>query len=141
MCHADLAARAGRLSFPLPSVLGHVSAVTNVLRSANGSTVAVFGAGAFGISAVLGLRLTGAAQEIAVDILLGRASAEGDMRCGERTGSISREPRQRARLRGARLTHREHRIRAPSIPPLVELYQRGQLPVESIVTSFDFARS
>lgn len=45
-----------------------VSAATRVLRPTPGSRVAVFGAGAVGMSALMGLGLTGAAQIIAIDI-------------------------------------------------------------------------
>ncbi len=45
-----------------------VSAVTTVLRPAPGSCVAVFGVGAVGMSALMGLGLTGAARIIAVDV-------------------------------------------------------------------------
>ena len=45
-----------------------VSAVTAVLRPAPGARVAVFGAGAVGLSAIMGLGLTGAAQIIAIDV-------------------------------------------------------------------------
>ena len=49
-----------------------VSAVTNVLRPDPGDRVAVFGAGAVGLSAIMGLRLTGATQVIAIDVHPGR---------------------------------------------------------------------
>ena len=49
-------------------VMTGVGAATLVLRPAPGDRVAVFGAGAVGLSAVMGLKLTGAAQIIAVDI-------------------------------------------------------------------------
>jgi aryl-alcohol dehydrogenase len=45
-----------------------VSAATTVLCPRPGDRVAVFGAGAVGLSAIMGLRLTGAAQIIAVDV-------------------------------------------------------------------------
>ena len=45
-----------------------VSAVTTVLRPAPGARVAVFGVGAVGLSAIMGLGITPAAQIIAVDI-------------------------------------------------------------------------
>lgn len=45
-----------------------VCAATDVLRPANGDRVAVFGAGAVGMSALMGLALTGAARIIAVDV-------------------------------------------------------------------------
>ena len=45
-----------------------VNAVHNVLRPAGGDRVAVFGAGSVGLSAVMGLALTGASQVIVVDI-------------------------------------------------------------------------
>ena len=45
-----------------------VGAATEVLRPARGSQVVVFGAGAVGVSALMGLRSTGAAQVIAVDV-------------------------------------------------------------------------
>ncbi len=45
-----------------------VSAVTNVLRPGPGSRIAVFGVGAVGMSVLMGLGLTGAAQIIAVDV-------------------------------------------------------------------------
>ena len=49
-------------------VMTGVGAATLVLKAAPGDRVAVFGAGAVGLSAVMGLKLTGAAQIIAVDI-------------------------------------------------------------------------
>ena len=49
-------------------VMTGVGAATLVLRPAPGDRVAVFGAGAVGLSAVMGLKLTGAAQIVAVDI-------------------------------------------------------------------------
>ena len=49
-----------------------VSAATAVLRPAPGARVAVFGAGAVGLSAIMGLGLTGAAQIIAIDVQPGR---------------------------------------------------------------------
>ena len=51
-----------------------VSTATNVLRPSAGDRVAVFGAGAVGLSAIMGLRLTPAAQVIAIDIHPGRLS-------------------------------------------------------------------
>lgn len=52
-----------------------VCAATDVLKPRNGDRVAVFGAGAVGMSALMGLALTGATQIIAVDIHPGRLSA------------------------------------------------------------------
>ncbi len=49
-----------------------VSAATAVLRPAAGARVAVSGAGAVGLSAIMGLGLTGAAQIIAIDVHPGR---------------------------------------------------------------------
>jgi len=45
-----------------------VSAVLDVLRPKGGDRVAVFGAGAVGMSALMGLALTGASQVIAIDV-------------------------------------------------------------------------
>lgn len=45
-----------------------VSAVTSVLRPGPGARVAVFGVGAVGLSAIMGLAITGATEIIAVDI-------------------------------------------------------------------------
>lgn len=45
-----------------------VNAALNVLRPEPGARVAVFGAGAVGLSALMGLRLTAAAQVIAIDV-------------------------------------------------------------------------
>ncbi len=45
-----------------------VSAVTTVLRPGPGARVAVFGVGAVGLSAIMGLAITGATEIIAVDI-------------------------------------------------------------------------
>lgn len=45
-----------------------VSAATTVLRPVPGARVAVFGVGAVGLSALMGLGLTGAAQIIAIDV-------------------------------------------------------------------------
>lgn len=49
-----------------------VNAAQNVLRPKVGDKVAVFGAGSVGLSAVMGLALTGASQVIAVDVHKGR---------------------------------------------------------------------
>ena len=49
-----------------------VSAATNVLRPDPGDRVAVFGAGAVGLSAIMGLRMTAASQVIAIDVHPGR---------------------------------------------------------------------
>jgi aryl-alcohol dehydrogenase len=49
-----------------------VNAVQNVLRPKIGDRVAVFGAGSVGLSAVMGLALTGASQIIAIDVHKGR---------------------------------------------------------------------
>ncbi len=49
-----------------------VSAATIVLRPNPGDRVAVFGAGAVGLSAIMGLRMTGASQVIAIDVHPGR---------------------------------------------------------------------
>ena len=51
-----------------------VSAVTSVLRPGPGARVAVFGAGAVGLSAIMGLAVTGATEIIAVDIHPSRLS-------------------------------------------------------------------
>lgn len=45
-----------------------VGAIVNVLKPSPGSTVAVFGGGAVGLSAVLGAQLTGATRIVVVDI-------------------------------------------------------------------------
>ena len=45
-----------------------VSAVTSVLRPGPGARVAVFGVGAVGLSAIMGLAITGATEIIAVDV-------------------------------------------------------------------------
>ncbi len=49
-----------------------VYSATDVLRPRNGDRVAVFGAGAVGLSALMGLALTGASQVVAVDMHDGR---------------------------------------------------------------------
>ena len=49
-----------------------VSAATNVLRPGPGDRVAVFGAGAVGLSAIMGLQMTGVSQVIAIDVHPGR---------------------------------------------------------------------
>ena len=56
-----------------------VSAATNVLRPGPGDRVAVFGAGAVGLSAIMGLRLTGASQVIAIDVHPSRLALAGEL--------------------------------------------------------------
>ena len=73
-----------------------VSAATAVLRPAAGARVAVSGAGAVGLSAIMGLGLTGAAQVIAIDVHPGRlalarelgASDTIDASAGDTAGQI-----------------------------------------------------
>lgn len=54
-------------------------AVLNVLRPAPGGSVAVFGAGAVGLAAVMAARLTQAAQVIAVDVNPGRLALAAEL--------------------------------------------------------------
>ena len=172
-----------------------VSAVTSVLRPAPGARVAVFGVGAVGLSAIMGLRLTGAAQIIAVDIhptrlalarelgatdivdasagrvaeqiaqLTGGKGISGAVETSGNLGSLNAAivslssagmcvvigvPRAGETVavdvvnlvgRGLRLvgTNQGDAVPRVFIPQLIELYQRGRLPVEKIVTCFDFA--
>ncbi len=173
-----------------------VAAVTNVLRPAPGDRVAVFGAGAVGMSAIMGLGLTGAVQVIAIDLHLGRLAlaqelgatdvidaregcvdekiaeltrGEGLNGAVETSGNLSAldaaikalapegtcvmvgVPGHGAGLqlevipmveRGLRLlgTNQGGAVPRVFIPRLVELYRAGRLPVEKIVTDFNFAQ-
>ncbi|MFC0041489.1 NAD(P)-dependent alcohol dehydrogenase [Actinomadura rayongensis] len=54
-------------------------AILNVLRPAPGDTVAVFGAGAVGLSAVMAARLTGARRIIAVDVVASRLALAAEL--------------------------------------------------------------
>ena len=171
-----------------------VSAVTNVLRPGPGSRIAVFGVGAVGMSVLMGLGLTGAAQIIAVDVHPARlalarelgASDVIDATAGDveqqiaeftngagldgaietsgnlgalRTGIAALAPTGtcvvigvpgegaidvnvlRLVERGLRLigTNQGGAVPRAFIPHLVELYQRGRLPIEKMITNFDFA--
>ena len=171
-----------------------VSSVTNVLQPSPGARVAVFGVGAVGMSAVMGLGLTGTSQIIAVDIhpaRLALAQALGatdiiDATSGnvaERIAHITRDTGLDGAIetsgnigalrtaigalapagtcvvigvpgpgvsvdvnvmqlvgRGLRVvgTNQGGAVPRAFIPQLVELYRRGRLPVDKIVTSFDF---
>ena len=173
-----------------------VSAVTTVLRPGPGARVAVFGAGAVGLSAIMGLGITGATQIIAVDIHAKRLSLARELGATETIdasgGSVAEQiaeltggrglsgaietsgnlgslrtaiaslgsagtcvvigvPRAGETVavdvvnlvaRGLRLvgTNQGDAVPRTFIPQLIELYRRGRLPVEKIVTCFDFAQ-
>lgn len=171
-----------------------VCAATDVLRPANGDSVAVFGAGAVGLSAVMGLGLTGAARIIAVDLHPGRlaiarnlgatdtidartqdvGSALADLTDGQglhgaiETSGNAKSLQTAIKALAARgtcvvlgvpaqgevgsfdvvdLVARGLRIIGTNqgganpritIPRLIDLYRRGRLPVEQLVTTFRF---
>ena len=172
-----------------------VSAATAVLRPQPGARVAVFGAGAVGLSAIMGLHLTASAQIIAVDLhpkrlalarelgatdtidastgrvaeqiaeLTGGRGLNGAIETSGNLGSLKTAitslgsagtcvvigvPRAGDTIavdvidlvgRGLRVigTNQGDAVPRTFIPHLVELYQRGRLPVEKIVTCFPFA--
>ena len=172
-----------------------VSAVTAVLRPLPGARVAVFGVGAVGLSAIMGLGLTGAAQIIAVDIhasrlalarelgatdvvdastgnvaeqiakLTGGKGLSGAVETSGHLGSLNTAimalssagtcvvigvPRAGETVpvdvinlvgRGLRIvgTNQGDAVPRVFIPQLIELYKRGRLPVDKIVTCFPFA--
>ena len=172
-----------------------VSSVTSVLRPMPGARVAVFGVGAVGLSAIMGLQLTGAAQIIAVDIhpkrlalaqelgatdilnagaggvaeqiaqLTSGKGLSGAVETSGHLGSLNAAitslssagtcvvigvPRAGDTVavdvvnlvgRGLRMvgTNQGDAVPRVFIPQLIELYRRGRLPVDKIVTCFDFA--
>ena len=172
-----------------------VSAATTVLKSKPGDRVVVFGAGAVGLSAVMGLGLTGAARIIAVDIhparleiarglgatdtvnardgdtaeqitrLTGPAGADGIIETSGNLGALGTAISVLASgstcvvigvpgatdslalnvtnlvARGLRVvgTNQGGAVPRVFIPRLIELYRRGRLPVDRLVTDFAFA--
>ena len=171
-----------------------VSAALDVLKPRAGDRVAVFGAGAVGMSALMGLRLTGAAQVIAIDVHLGRLALAGELGATH-TIDASRTDvaAEIAKLTGGRALHGaietsgnasvlKTAIKAlasagtcvvigvpaaggegsfdvidlvarglhivgtnqgdanprVAIPRLVELYRQGRLPIERIISEFEF---
>ncbi len=172
-----------------------VSAVTSVLRPAPGDRVAVMGVGAVGLSAVMGLALTGAEQVIAVDIhptrlalarklgatdtidasagdvidrikqLTGGVGVNGVIETSGRVATLQAAIASLASAgtcvvvgappagemakfdvidligRGLRIVGTNQGDANPRvfIPHLVELYRRGRLPVDQLVTDFEFA--
>ena len=172
-----------------------VSAVTSVLRPLPGARVAVFGVGAVGLSAIMGLRLTGATQIIAVDIhptrlalarelgatdvldasaggvveqiaqLTGTKGISGAIETSGNLGSLNAAlsslssagtcvvigvPRAGETVavdvinlvgRGLRIvgTNQGDAVPRVFIPQLIDLYRRGRLPVDKIVTCFQLA--
>ena len=173
-----------------------VSAVTHILKPGPGDRVGVFGVGAVGMAALMGLGLTGAAQVIAVDMhderlalakslgatdvinakgggvaepileltrgagLNGAVETSGNIHSlGSAIGSLAsagtcvvvgvpHDPSMSVPVnvtgmvaRGLRVmgTNQGNAIPRVFIPELVELYRRGRLPVDKMVTSFPFA--
>ena len=172
-----------------------VSSATNVLRPRAGDRVAVFGAGAVGLSAIMGLRLTSAAQVIAIDLHPGRLALARELGATD-TIDVSKEDTKGAITaltagagldgvietsgnpsalktaigslasrgtcvvvgipargepgtfdvndvvgRGLRIVGTNQGDANPRtfIPQLVELYRRGRLPIDPIVTTFHFS--
>ncbi len=172
-----------------------VSSATNVLRPRPGDRVAVVGAGAVGLSAIMGLRLTGATQIIAIDVHPSRlalaqelgathlidagrqdtrtaiqeltqgAGLNGVIETSGNPGALKTAIQSLASAgtcvvvgipargepggfdvvdlvaRGLRIVGTNQGDANPRtfIPQLVELYRNGRLPVDRIVTTFDFA--
>ncbi len=173
-----------------------VSAATRVLNPAVGAKVAVFGAGAVGLSAIMGLGLTGAARIIAVDVhparlalarelgatdIVNAANGDTDEQIKQLTGGAGLDGAiessgNPAALKGAvdglassgtcviigvphhgeplstdviNMVSRGLRIIGTNqgdanprvfIPQLIELYRRGRLPIDRLVTNFDFSQ-
>ena len=171
-----------------------VSAVTTVLSPAPGARVAVFGVGAVGLAAIMGLGITGATQIIAVDLhpkrlalarkigatdtidatsggvveqiaqLTGGRGLSGAVETSGNLGSLRSAiaclgpagmcvvigvPRAGETVavdvvdlvaRGLRVvgTNQGDAVPRSFIPHLIDLHQHGRLPVEKIVTCFDF---
>jgi len=171
-----------------------VCAVTDVLKPAPGARVAIFGAGAVGMSALMGLSLTGASQIIAVDMhpgrlalarelgatdvidagqqdvageiarLTGGAGLDGVIETSGNVGALEGAIAalgsagtcvivgvpghgERASFdvvdlvaRGLRIVGTNQGDANPRvvIPRLIDLYRRGRLPIERIVTTFAF---
>ena len=172
-----------------------VGAATNVLRPQPGARVAVFGAGAVGLSAIMGLGLTSVAQVIAVDLnqarlqtaralgatdtidaasgdtaaqlmqLTGGEGVDGAIETSGNLGALGTAIRSLAAsgtcvvigapkmgetvavdvvdmvARGLRIvgTNQGGSVPRVFIPKLIELYRRGRLPIETLITDFDFA--
>ncbi|MGE4431146.1 MAG: NAD(P)-dependent alcohol dehydrogenase [Sphingobium sp.] len=172
-----------------------VCAATDVLRPAKGDRVAVFGAGAVGMSALMGLALTGAVQIIAIDVHPQRLAAARDMGATDvidagkqdvaaeiarltsgagLNGAIETSGNKGALetaiaslaamgtcvvigvpamgerasfditdvvARGLHIVGTNQGDANPrvAIPRLIDLYRKGRLPVERLVTSFAFA--
>jgi aryl-alcohol dehydrogenase len=172
-----------------------VNASLNVLRPQAGDRVAVFGAGAVGLSALMGLKLTGAAQIIAIDVhehrlalarelgatdvvnagkqdvvtainrLTDERGLNGAIETSGNPGALKtaiqslsasgtcvvvgvpahREPGQFGVVdlvaRGLHIVGTNQGDANPrvAIPQLIELYRRGRLPIDRMVTTFAFA--
>lgn len=171
-----------------------VNASLNVLRPVAGDRVAVFGAGAVGLSALMGLRLTGAVQVIAIDVhehrlalaqqlgatdvvnadkedvaaAIGRLTVgrglNGAIETSGNPGALKAAIRSLASsgtcvvvgvpghgepgqfdvvdlvARGLRIVGTNQGDANPrvAIPQLIELYRAGRLPIEQLVSTFDF---
>ncbi|MFI1166927.1 NAD(P)-dependent alcohol dehydrogenase [Streptomyces sp. NPDC020801] len=70
-------------------------AILNVLKPAPGDTVAVFGAGAVGLSAVMAARLTGASRIVAVDIVPARLELALELGASDAINSADEDPLKR----------------------------------------------
>lgn len=76
------------------SVQTGVGAVLNVARPEPGSTLAVFGAGAVGLSAVLGAALTPLARIVAVDVVASRLDLAAELGATETVDAGNADPVQ-----------------------------------------------
>ncbi|POM27864.1 Aryl-alcohol dehydrogenase [Actinomadura rubteroloni] len=94
--------------------------VLNVLRPSPGDTVAVFGAGAVGLSAVMAARLSGARRIIAVDVVASRLALAAELGATDRVDSGRENLAERlAELAGpGGLTHV---VESTGVPALLEL--------------------
>ncbi|HEX4360981.1 MAG TPA: NAD(P)-dependent alcohol dehydrogenase [Pseudonocardia sp.] len=93
--------------------------VLNVLRPQPGDSIAVFGAGAVGLSAVLAARLTAATTIIAVDIIDSRLKLAGELGAQHLVNSTGIElPATLRDLTGG--TGPTHIVETTGVPPLLE---------------------
>lgn len=174
------------------SVQTGVGAILNALRPVLGQSVVVFGAGAVGLSAVMGARIAGCRTIVAVDPIAERRSLAADLGATHTIDPTSVEVvptlaeytdggadhvldttaipavladavtilRSRGQLgivglgaptatlpvgmimgKGLRIRGIVEGDSVPKtfIPELIDLYHRGDLPLEKIVTTYDFA--
>jgi aryl-alcohol dehydrogenase len=134
-----------------------VGSVVNALRPQAGSSIAIFGAGGLGLSAVMGAAISGCEPIIAVDLRPARLELARELGATHMVNAGEADPVEAIReITGAgteealdvngllslgrivRGVVEGHSVPQTFIPKLIDLWREGRLPIDRLVRVYDF---